>query len=332
MKRLLALFSAPAHSAALALTGAAAALALTGSAMAQEAKPPAPMLIELFTSQGCSNCPKANALLGTLAKEHDVIALTYAVGYWDYLGWRDTFAKPEFTARQKSYAATLRQGGVYTPEMIVNGAGHASGSRAEKVRALMTSSTPPGAAHIAIEAVLERISPDKDVDGFHLYNVGGLLTGSTVFPPCTPYGVQKLLEHEKVEIAGRNVVVVGASNIVGKPTAMMLMQRDATVCICHKLTRDLAIFTLLADILVVAAGVPNLIVPQMVKTGAVVIDVGINRLPDGRLVGDVDFEGVRKKASLITPVPGGVGPMTITMLLHNTLISAERSVGLSHTD
>jgi methylenetetrahydrofolate dehydrogenase (NADP+)/methenyltetrahydrofolate cyclohydrolase len=186
----------------------------------------------------------------------------------------------------------------------------------------------PLPAHIGIDAVLERISPDKDVDGFHLYNVGGLLTGSTVFPPCTPYGVQKLLEHEKVEIAGRNVVVVGASNIVGKPTAMMLMQRDATVCICHKLTRDLAIFTLLADILVVAAGVPNLIVPQMVKTGAVVIDVGINRLPDGRIVGDVDFEGVRQKASLISPVPGGVGPMTVTMLLHNTLRSAERSVGV----
>ncbi len=186
----------------------------------------------------------------------------------------------------------------------------------------------PLPTHIGIDAVLERISPDKDVDGFHLYNVGGLLTGSTVFPPCTPYGVQKLLEHEKVEIAGRNVVVVGASNIVGKPTAMMLMQRDATVCICHKLTRDLAIFTLLADILVVAAGVPNLIVPQMVKTGAVVIDVGINRLPDGRIVGDVDFEGVRQKASLISPVPGGVGPMTVTMLLHNTLRSAERSVGV----
>lgn len=187
----------------------------------------------------------------------------------------------------------------------------------------------PLPAHIAIEAVLERISPDKDVDGFHLYNVGGLLTGMTVFPPCTPYGVQKLLEHEKVEIAGRNVVVVGASNIVGKPIAMMLMQRDATVCICHKLTRDLAIFTLLADILVVAAGVPNLIVAQMVKTGAVVIDVGINRLPDGRIVGDVDFEGVRQKASLISPVPGGVGPMTVTMLLYNTLRSAERSVGLT---
>jgi len=121
------------------------------------------------------------------------------------------------------------------------------------------------------------------------------------------------------------VVVVGASNIVGKPTAMMLMQQDATVSICHKKTRDLAQYTLLADILVVAAGVPGLIIPQMVRTGAVVIDVGINRLPDGRIVGDVDFEGVRRKASFISPVPGGVGPMTRAMLLHNTLLSAERS-------
>ena len=122
-----------------------------------------------------------------------------------------------------------------------------------------------------------------------------------MFPPCTPYGVQKLLEHEKIELDGRNVVVVGASNIVGKPMALMLMQQDATVCICHKKTRDLAQFTMLADILVVAAGVPGLIIPQMVRTGAVVIDVGINRLPDGRIVGDVDFEGVRKKASFISP-------------------------------
>ena len=182
--------------------------------------------------------------------------------------------------------------------------------------------------HIEVRAVLERISAAEDVDGFHLYNVGGLLTGSTVFPPCTPYGVQKLLEHENVEIAGRNVCVVGASNIVGKPVAMMLMQQDATVSICHKLTRDLAMFTLMADILVVAAGVPNLIVPQMVRTGAVVIDVGINRMPDGSIVGDVDFEGVRQKASLISPVPGGVGPMTVTMLLFNTLRSAERTVGI----
>ena len=186
--------------------------------------------------------------------------------------------------------------------------------------------------HIQVPHVLERIAVGKDVDGFHLYNVGGLVTGHTIFPPCTPYGVQKLLEYEKVEIEGRNVVVVGASNIVGKPMALMLMQQDATVCICHKKTRDLGQFTLLADILVVAAGVPGLIVPQMVKTGVVVIDVGINRLPDGRLVGDVDFEGVRQKASLITPVPGGVGPMTITMLLHNTIVSAERSVGLDPRD
>lgn len=177
--------------------------------------------------------------------------------------------------------------------------------------------------HIAMRRVLESIAVHKDVDGFHLYNVGGLVTGSTVFSPCTPYGVQKLLEHEGIEVAGRNVVVVGASNIVGKPTALMLMQRDATVSICHKKTRDLGQYTLLADILVVAAGVPNLIVPQMVRTGAVVIDVGINRLPDGRIIGDVDFDGVSQKASYITPVPGGVGPMTVTMLLYNTLLAAE---------
>ena len=136
----------------------------------------------------------------------------------------------------------------------------------------------------------------------------------------------RLLEHEHIALEGQNVVVVGASNIVGKPMALMLMQRDATVCICHAKTRDLAQFTLLADILVVAAGQPNLILPQMVKTGAVVIDVGINRLADGRLVGDVDFEGVKQKASYITPVPGGVGPMTVTMLLVNTISSAERTV------
>jgi len=187
----------------------------------------------------------------------------------------------------------------------------------------------PLPSQIVVSHVLERIAADKDVDGFHLYNVGGLITGNTVFPPCTPYGVTKLLEYEKVPIAGQNVVVVGASNIVGKPMALMLMQQDATVCICHKMTRDLGQFTRLADILVVAAGVPGLIKADMVKDGVVVIDVGINRLPDGRIVGDVDFEGVRQKASLISPVPGGVGPMTITMLLHNTIVSAERSVGLT---
>jgi methylenetetrahydrofolate dehydrogenase (NADP+)/methenyltetrahydrofolate cyclohydrolase len=182
----------------------------------------------------------------------------------------------------------------------------------------------------SVSQVVRLISAEKDVDGFHLYNMGGLIVGDTVFPPCTPYGVVKLLEYEKIELEGKNVVVVGASNIVGKPMALMLMQRDATVCICHAKTRDLAQFTILADILVVAAGQPNLIVPQMVKTGAVVIDVGINRLPTGRLVGDVDFEGVRQKASYITPVPGGVGPMTVTMLLANTVASAERKSVLDH--
>jgi methylenetetrahydrofolate dehydrogenase (NADP+)/methenyltetrahydrofolate cyclohydrolase len=172
--------------------------------------------------------------------------------------------------------------------------------------------------------VLHAIAPDKDVDGFHLYNVGALVTGGTVFPPCTPYGVMKILEYEGIAVEGKNAVVVGASNIVGKPMALMLMQQGATVSVCHIKTRDLAQFTILADILVVAAGHPNLILPQMVREGAVVIDVGINRLPDGRLVGDIDFEGVRRKASYVTPVPGGVGPMTVTMLLVNTISSARR--------
>ncbi len=186
----------------------------------------------------------------------------------------------------------------------------------------------PLPAHIDMAKVLETIAVDKDVDGFHLYNVGGLVTGNTVFSPCTPYGVVKLLESENIPIEGQNVVVVGASNIVGKPMALMLMARDATVSICHAKTRDLAQYTILADILVVAAGVPNLILPQMVKTGAVVIDVGINRMPDGSITGDVDFEGVRWRASAITPVPGGVGPMTVTILLENTIKSAERVAGI----
>jgi methylenetetrahydrofolate dehydrogenase (NADP+)/methenyltetrahydrofolate cyclohydrolase len=180
--------------------------------------------------------------------------------------------------------------------------------------------------HVAIDVVLEKLSVEKDVDGFHLYNVGSLIAGKTVFPPCTPFGVEKLLQMEGIPVEGQNVVVVGASNIVGKPTALMLMRRDATVCICHAKTRDLAQFTILADILVVAAGSPALIVGPMVRAGAVVIDVGINRLPDGRIVGDVDFERVRQKASYITPVPGGVGPMTVTMLLHNTIVAARRQL------
>jgi methylenetetrahydrofolate dehydrogenase (NADP+)/methenyltetrahydrofolate cyclohydrolase len=181
--------------------------------------------------------------------------------------------------------------------------------------------------HIEVRRVLEAIAVDKDVDGFHLYNVGGLVVGNTIFPPCTPYGVELLLQTTGIEVAGQNVVIVGASNIVGKPMALMLLQKEATVTVCHAKTRDLAQHTILADILIVAAGKPGLIVPQMVKRGAIVIDVGINRLPDGRIVGDVDFDGVKKKASWITPVPGGVGPMTVTMLIENTLRSAELRLG-----
>ncbi len=184
----------------------------------------------------------------------------------------------------------------------------------------------PLPGHIDMPSVLETISIDKDVDGFHLYNIGALVTGNTVFSPCTPYGVVKLLESEGIDLKGQNVVVVGASNIVGKPTALMLMAEGATVSICHIHTRDLAQYTIMADILVVAAGVPGLIVPQMVKRGAVVIDVGINRLADGRIVGDVDFAGVCTRAAAITPVPGGVGPLTVTMLLENTVVSAERAL------
>jgi methylenetetrahydrofolate dehydrogenase (NADP+)/methenyltetrahydrofolate cyclohydrolase len=186
--------------------------------------------------------------------------------------------------------------------------------------------------HFDIRAVLRTVAAEKDVDGFHLYNVGGLVLGETVFPPCTPYGVMKILEYADIEIEGRNATIVGASNIVGKPMALMLMRREATVAVCHVKTRDLAQYTILADILIVAAGVPNLILPQMVRTGAVVIDVGINRLADGRLVGDVEFEGVRRKASYITPVPGGVGPMTVTMLLENTISAAERATGLARRE
>ena len=190
----------------------------------------------------------------------------------------------------------------------------------------------PLPAHIQVARVLEAISVHKDVDGFHLYNVGALVTGNSIFPPCTPYGVQLLLDTTGIDVAGQNVVVVGASNIVGKPMGLMLLQREATVTICHAKTRDLAQHTILADILIVAAGKPGLIVPEMVKRGAIVIDVGINRLEDGRIVGDVCFDAVKEKASWITPVPGGVGPMTVTMLIENTLRSAERAFKAGDSD
>jgi methylenetetrahydrofolate dehydrogenase (NADP+) / methenyltetrahydrofolate cyclohydrolase len=184
----------------------------------------------------------------------------------------------------------------------------------------------PLPAHFENGRVLDTISIAKDVDGFHLYNLGGLISGGGIFPPCTPYGVMSLLEHIAVPIEGQNAIVVGRSNIVGKPMALMLLQEGATVTICTSKTRDLAQFTKLADILVVAVGKPGLITGAMVKPGAVVIDVGINRLPDQRLVGDVDFASVVERAGYITPVPGGVGPMTITMLIANTVQAAERSL------
>jgi len=180
--------------------------------------------------------------------------------------------------------------------------------------------------HIATAHVLEAISPEKDVDGFHVANAGALMVGQPLFKPCTPYGCMKILESIDYPVRGANAVIVGASNIVGKPMAMLLLQAGATVTICNSKTRDLAYHTKGADILVVATGRPKMISGDMVKPGAVVIDVGINRLPDGKLCGDVDFETAKEVASWITPVPGGVGPMTITMLLMNTLEAAEKAV------
>lgn len=177
---------------------------------------------------------------------------------------------------------------------------------------------------IDVRRVIGAISVNKDVDGFHLYNVGALTVGQSIFPPCTPYGVQVLLDASNIQVEGKHVVVVGASNIVGKPMALMLLQRNATVTVCHLKTANLEHHTRSADILIVAAGRPNLIQSDMVKPGVVVIDVGINKLSDGRIVGDVDFAGVAQMASSITPVPGGVGPMTVTMLILNTIRSAQR--------
>lgn len=179
--------------------------------------------------------------------------------------------------------------------------------------------------HIDENRVLETISPYKDVDGFHLYNVGALVTGNTIFAPCTPAGVKVMLEETGIEVEGKEAVIVGRSNIVGKPMAILLLEMNATVTICTSRTKNLKAHTSRADILVVATGRPKMITADMVKPGAVVIDVGINRNEEGKLVGDVDFEGAKEVAGYITPVPGGVGPMTITMLLANTVHAAERS-------
>lgn len=186
----------------------------------------------------------------------------------------------------------------------------------------------PLPAHLDAAKVIETIAAEKDVDGFHISNAGLLMTGQPLFRPCTPYGIMKMLESQDVALRGAEAVVVGASNIVGKPMAMLLLAAGATVTICNSKTRDLAAQTRRADVLVVATGRPEMVTGDMVKPGAVVIDVGINRLPDGRLTGDVEFASASQVAGAITPVPGGVGPMTIAMLLVNTLEAAERSAGL----
>ena len=187
----------------------------------------------------------------------------------------------------------------------------------------------PLPAHIDAHKVIEAISPAKDVDGFHVASAGALMVGQPGFWPCTPYGCMKMLESIGYDLRGKHAVVIGRSNIVGKPMALMLLQKNATVTVCHSATKDLKAMTLQADVIVAAVGKRNVLTADMVKPGAVVIDVGMNRIPDGepgegKLCGDVDFEGVKEVAGYITPVPGGVGPMTITMLLVNTLEAAER--------
>lgn len=179
--------------------------------------------------------------------------------------------------------------------------------------------------HIDTQEVIQAISPAKDVDGFHIASAGALMVGQPGFWPCTPYGCMKMLESIGYELKGKHAVVIGRSNIVGKPMALMLLQKSATVTICHSATKDLKAMTLQADVIVAAVGRRNVLRADMVKPGAVVIDIGMNRNDQGKLCGDVDFDGVKEVAGYITPVPGGVGPMTITMLLVNTLEAAERS-------
>ena len=181
----------------------------------------------------------------------------------------------------------------------------------------------PVPEHIDEEKVLNAISPDKDVDAFHPVNCGKVMTGDYTFAPCTPAGMVEMLKYYNIPIAGKHCVIIGRSNIVGKPMAMLMLKENATVTVCHSRTQNLAEITKQADILVAAVGRPKFVTPDMVKDGAVVLDVGINRMEDGKLCGDVDFDAVCEKTSYITPVPGGVGPMTITMLLKNTLKAAQ---------
>ncbi|PGM95062.1 bifunctional methylenetetrahydrofolate dehydrogenase/methenyltetrahydrofolate cyclohydrolase FolD [Bacillus cereus] len=179
--------------------------------------------------------------------------------------------------------------------------------------------------HIEEKAIIERISPEKDVDGFHPISVGRMMTGQDTFLPCTPHGILELVKETNLDISGKHVVVIGRSNIVGKPVGQLFLNENATVTYCHSKTRNIEELSKLADILIVAVGRPKMVTADYIKEGAVVIDVGVNRLETGKLCGDVDFDNVLDVAGYITPVPKGVGPMTITMLLHNTVESAKRA-------
>ncbi|MBE3570297.1 MAG: bifunctional methylenetetrahydrofolate dehydrogenase/methenyltetrahydrofolate cyclohydrolase FolD [Bacillales bacterium] len=194
----------------------------------------------------------------------------------------------------------------------------------KQIHGILVQLPLPG--HISESKVIDTISPEKDVDGFHPVNVGKMVIGKEGFLPCTPYGIMKLLEREQIDLQGKRAVVIGRSNIVGKPAGLLLLQRNATVTYCHSKTEDLSYHTKQADIIIAAVGKAKFLKAEDVKAGAVIIDVGMNRDENGKLCGDVDFESVREKASFITPVPGGVGPMTITMLLYNTVQSAKRTV------
>ncbi|MED0659209.1 MULTISPECIES: bifunctional methylenetetrahydrofolate dehydrogenase/methenyltetrahydrofolate cyclohydrolase FolD [Bacillus] len=194
----------------------------------------------------------------------------------------------------------------------------------KRIHGILVQLPLPG--HISESKVIDTISPEKDVDGFHPVNVGKMVIGKEGFLPCTPYGIMKLLEREQIDLQGKRAVVIGRSNIVGKPAGLLLLQRNATVTYCHSKTEDLSYHTKQADIIIAAVGKAKFLKAEDVKEGAVIVDVGMNRDENGKLCGDVDFESVREKASFITPVPGGVGPMTITMLLYNTVQSAKRMV------
>ena len=236
---------------------------------------------------------------------------------WDVVKQLVAYARSVEKEHNKNFRFTLTTNGILIDDEVIDFL-----NKDDNVDGILVQMPVP--KQIDPDRVIEAISPDKDVDAFHAYNVGKLFTGAPRFQPCTPAGVMALLERSGIDPAGKSCVVIGRSNIVGKPMAMLLLHANGTVTVCHSRTKNLAEVTREADILVVAIGRADFVGADMVKPGAVVIDVGMNRRADGKLTGDVDFEAVEPIASAITPVPGGVGPMTITMLLQNTLTAAKK--------